>query len=545
MAIDPTLEAALAELAEKLEDFAGITPTAALKKDMELSTRIRRITAAIQAGALEAHTLEAHTDVIAASPNDGDFLRYDSTLGAYVAESAALPDLSDVVDGLSPTIGQYLVYTASGWDAGNVDLSEYLRHDGTIPLSATWNAAFDITVPALHIEGTLDHSISSSSDELNIINPNANKCINFSVNRTGTGAWNFVEIDATQPSLKISNTSAISVSGSTGLIDVTGTWGTGILTSLMRFAPTVSAGQVFSFDIKPTMNTTGASKCFVYAPRYGTATSMTTTGFENTPQKVKGNAVTNTGFYDAGNYLFFGNSANPYTVMHRGLHVYHPGNFFDNQLTYNSIGLYLQGGIPINTTSSATQYGIKLEGYRFAAGGATVIAIDCDGGTIQTAGDIKLLSNTTYRMYFGTASHQSIHSDGTNLVLTAGGVSSNDIVLQTASGDIVLAGDIEHKGNNVGFFNATAVPQRGPYTQTYSTATLTHSNPTASALTDSTGGTADQTLVAITGSGDDANINNNFADLADEVNKLITDLANTKQVLNQVIDDQQTLGLFM
>jgi hypothetical protein len=42
------------------------------------------------------------------------------------------------------------------------------------------------------------------------------------------------------------------------------------------------------------------------------------------------------------------------------------------------------------------------------------------------------------------------------------------------------------------------------------------------ALTDSTGGTANNTLVAISGSGDDANINNNFADLAAKIAELLT-----------------------
>ena len=42
------------------------------------------------------------------------------------------------------------------------------------------------------------------------------------------------------------------------------------------------------------------------------------------------------------------------------------------------------------------------------------------------------------------------------------------------------------------------------------------------ALTDSTGGTANDTLVAISGSGDDAEINNNFADLSAKVNELRT-----------------------
>lgn len=39
-------------------------------------------------------------------------------------------------------------------------------------------------------------------------------------------------------------------------------------------------------------------------------------------------------------------------------------------------------------------------------------------------------------------------------------------------------------------------------------------------LTDNTGGAVNNTLVAISGSGDDANINNNFADLIDQVNQL-------------------------
>jgi hypothetical protein len=40
-----------------------------------------------------------------------------------------------------------------------------------------------------------------------------------------------------------------------------------------------------------------------------------------------------------------------------------------------------------------------------------------------------------------------------------------------------------------------------------------------------------------------AQVRNNFADLCDEVNKLITDLADVKQLLNSVIDDLHALGL--
>ena len=49
-------------------------------------------------------------------------------------------------------------------------------------------------------------------------------------------------------------------------------------------------------------------------------------------------------------------------------------------------------------------------------------------------------------------------------------------------------------------------------------------------LTDSSGGTSDGTLAAISGSGDDANINNNFADLADKVNTLMAAMRTSGQL---------------
>lgn len=47
-------------------------------------------------------------------------------------------------------------------------------------------------------------------------------------------------------------------------------------------------------------------------------------------------------------------------------------------------------------------------------------------------------------------------------------------------------------------------------------------------LTDSTGGTVSQTLSTVSGSGADAAINDNFASLTDEVNKLRADLAESR-----------------
>lgn len=78
------------------------------------------------------------------------------------------------------------------------------------------------------------------------------------------------------------------------------------------------------------------------------------------------------------------------------------------------------------------------------------------------------------------------------------------------------------------------------YTQTYATADKTHANPTAAALTVTDGaGTNDNTIGAITA---DASVIAAVQELADEINKLVTDLADVKQLVNAVIDDLQALG---
>lgn len=80
----------------------------------------------------------------------------------------------------------------------------------------------------------------------------------------------------------------------------------------------------------------------------------------------------------------------------------------------------------------------------------------------------------------------------------------------------------------------------GTYTQTYSTADRTHANPTASTLTMADGaGTNDNTIGAITA---DASVIAAFQELVDEINKLIADVADIKQLGNSVVDDLQALG---
>lgn len=114
---------------------------------------------------------------------------------------------------------------------------------------------------------------------------------------------------------------------------------------------------------------------------------------------------------------------------------------------------------------------------------------------------------------------------------------AKNVVLNTTTGTKIGTATTQ----KLGFFDATPVVQPGAYTQTYSTADKTHANATASTLTLADGaGTNDNTIGAITG---DASVIAAFQEVVDEVNKLIADVADVKQLVNSVIDDLQALGL--
>jgi len=82
----------------------------------------------------------------------------------------------------------------------------------------------------------------------------------------------------------------------------------------------------------------------------------------------------------------------------------------------------------------------------------------------------------------------------------------------------VVGGALDHDGTTVGFYGTTPAARPAAYTQTYATATRTHSALTSS---DAAGATPTKT----------------------EFDALRADLVNTKQLLNSLLDDLQTLGL--
>lgn len=125
------------------------------------------------------------------------------------------------------------------------------------------------------------------------------------------------------------------------------------------------------------------------------------------------------------------------------------------------------------------------------------------------------------------------------VVVTTAGVTITDVnvALGTTTGTKIGTATSQ----KLAFYNSAPVVQPGAYTQTYATADKTHANLTAAALTVADGaGTNDGTIGAITG---DASVIAAVQELAAQVNKLVTDLTDVKQLVNSVIDDLQSLGL--
>lgn len=157
-----------------------------------------------------------------------------------------------------------------------------------------------------------------------------------------------------------------------------------------------------------------------------------------------------------------------------------------------------------DTTTSSDDYSINVDGSSFSikneTDSTTSFSVTGTGGITLNAGADKTINI----------------QDQNNFVF--GGGMGTGTKFGTAT------------GQKMGFWNATPVAQPSAFTQTYSTASKTHSNPTAATVTD-TNGTAGFNLAA------------DRTAVVTAVNNLIADVANVKQVLNALIDDLQSEGL--
>lgn len=145
---------------------------------------------------------------------------------------------------------------------------------------------------------------------------------------------------------------------------------------------------------------------------------------------------------------------------------------------------------------------------------------------------------------------------GGSPTIGAGGETNTGIDVKTRGTGIgVLVGDdadcigwSKDGAAKVGFYSVASAPVVQPtaYTQTYSTADKTHAAATMAALTDSSGGTPNNTIAAISTGGaaaDQAPTANAIATLAREQAAAKADILDLKQLVNALIDDLQAVGL--
>lgn len=189
--------------------------------------------------------------------------------------------------------------------------------------------------------------------------------------------------------------------------------------------------------------------------------------------------------------------------------------------------------------ASSSKFSVTKAGLVTAASSLVAPTIGPNASQVHTlpavTSDTVALVAATQTLTNKTLTSPILTSPTANTTLTLG--DACNVVLNTTTGSKIGTATSQ----KLGFYNATPVVQPGAYTQTYSTADKTHAAPTASTLTVTDGtGTNDNTIGAITA---DASVIAAVQEIVDEVNKLIVDVADVKQLANSIIDDLQQLGL--
>ena len=147
--------------------------------------------------------------------------------------------------------------------------------------------------------------------------------------------------------------------------------------------------------------------------------------------------------------------------------------------------------------NAATSISFSVDNQTFEIFDHGVEATGADSGTALTA---KAASGATYVQTWKNS------SDGAGLQVAANAL---DLVIDTTTGTKIGTATSQ----KIGLWNVTPIIQPASANQ--------------AALTNSTGGSADGTLAAVSGSGDDANINNNFTDIYTLITAMRTAMVDT------------------
>jgi hypothetical protein len=194
------------------------------------------------------------------------------------------------------------------------------------------------------------------------------------------------------------------------------------------------------------------------------------------------------------------------------------GNSLVNTVDYPGT-LYLHGGNDGVTGGGGSYTGsVIVQVWDSTGSGSWEDSLDITGAITKVRAELFTIAG-----YAGP----SINDDGLGLVLHGGesGGGTGDGGPWTgrsgSKGASGYAGAVTLMlGDAAAGYMIRGVHDAGGYKMALYTATPVVQAADPGALTDSTGGGVDGTLVAISGSGDDANINNNFADMAAKVNAI-------------------------
>ena len=173
----------------------------------------------------------------------------------------------------------------------------------------------------------------------------------------------------------------------------------------------------------------------------------------------------------------------------------------DTTLTLQSVG-----AVSINSSGLTSDFKIAANSASDAALSFEATNAGAGLGDIQLDADDNVAINAAAINVASTGSVQTLNlgaGAGVKTITIGNVTGATGIVYNAGTAGHLFTGD-------TGFFGATPVAQQANIVS----------------LTDSSGGTADDTVAAVSGTGDDAGINNGLADLTAKVNGILTILSN-------------------
>ena len=301
------------------------------------------------------------------------------------------------------------------------------------------NNGNDVTTGGLeadyfHISATAAHTITDSSDDLVITNPNAVGDIKFNIKTGEDVQHDFLQVigNAVDSQVRVGATTGTMMTGAGGLLSFQGSYTSTGIKALLGFSPTIVAGTTVALYCSPTINTSNTFRAFQLAGTFGSNDrSLTMLHFE--PSAHAYNYDDNYAMWRAvGNRIFFAyeqtddsNVNYNWIVMGGAVTIGNLGEGTDN-VDFSETMIKLNGGATRNmgTQGSLNQLGLEFSGFGTSSGlqaGDSIYAMKADGGTFH-------FDDNTY-LELGTGGDARIYYDATDLIIDSQVVGSGTVDL--------------------------------------------------------------------------------------------------------------------